>query len=136
MRREDRGAGVLGAAAGLLVTVLFLALAVQILLSLYATTTVRVTLHDAASRAADQGVVGDRAAVDRIAAQAERSLGPMGERTSILLEPRDLDGRGLPDVVVGEAVSVPPRVVPASLGGLSGFGEVRVGVRVRVERPR
>jgi hypothetical protein len=38
--------------------------------------------------------------------------------------------------VAGEAVSVPPRFVPRSVGGMLGFEEVRASVRVRVERFR
>ena len=70
----------------------------------------------------------------RFADEAEASLGRMGERTTIVLSVADDDGDGVPDVVVGRAVSQPPRVVPSSLGGMVGFEEIRVGVRVRIER--
>jgi hypothetical protein len=123
---------VISSAAGLLVALLFVVFAAQVLLGLYATSTVRATVHDAASRAANEGATpGDLA---RLADQAEASLGTMGERTTVSLEAVDTDGDGGADVVVGRAVAVPPRVVPRSVGGMVGFDQVRVGVRVRIER--
>lgn len=120
--------------AGLTVFLMFLVFAVQVLFGLYATSTVRATLHDAASRAA----AGGRSAPDlaRLADEAEASLGAMGERTEITLRLVDEDGDGAGDAVVGDAVAVPPRVVPPSIGGMLGFEEVRASVRVRVERFR
>lgn len=132
----DAGVGLIGSVAALLAAILFLAFSAQVLLSLYATTTVRATLHDAASRAANQGTTVSQQALDEIATRSMTSLGQMGDRTSIVLEAVDTDGNGEADVVVGEAVSVPPRLVPASVTGVAGFDEVRVGVRVRIERPR
>lgn len=134
--RDDGGIGVISSASALLVTILFLTLAVQVLLGLYATTTLRTALHGAASSAANEHVAGDRAALARIAGEAEGSLGRMGDRTAITLEPVDADGDGAPDVITGEAVGVPPRVVPGSVSGMVGVDEIRVGVRVRIERPR
>lgn len=121
--------------AGLLVVVLFLMFATQVMLGLYATSTLRATLHDAASRAANQRA-GAPVDLDRLAAEAQGSLGRMGERTTIRLDVVDTDGDGAADVVVGEAVTTPPRVVPRSLGGVIGFDRVRAGTRVRIERPR
>jgi hypothetical protein len=122
--------------AGLLVALMFLAFSVQVMLGLYATSVVRATLHDAASRAANHGAGHAPADLARYAAEAEASLGRMGERTSISLETVDTDGNGIGDVIAGEARTVPPRVVPASVGGMIGFEEISVGVRVRIERPR
>lgn len=134
--RDDGGVGAIGSASALLVTILFLAFAVQVMLSLYATTTLRATLHDAASEAANQEAAFDHAELARLAQDAEGSLGRMGDRTSITLEPVDTDSDDLPDAIAAEAVSVPPQVVPRSVGGMVGFEEIRVGVQVRVERPR
>jgi hypothetical protein len=117
------------------VAILFMAFAAQVLLGLYATSTLRATLHDVASRAANQPVAtpGELA---RLADQAEASLGPMGRRTAIVLELEDSDGDGVADVVVGRAVAEPPRLVPRSVGGMVGFEQIRAGVRVRLERVR
>ena len=137
-RWADAGVGMVSSVAGFLVFVLFLMLAVQVLYGLYATSTVRATLHDAASRAASAGDGRNGSAVDlrRLAAEAEASLGEMGERTTIALRVEDDDGDGLGDVVVGDAVAVPPRFVPSSIGGMVGFEQVTASVRVRIERPR
>jgi hypothetical protein len=131
----DRGAGMIGSVAGLVVAILFMAFSAQVLLGLYATSTLRATLYDAASRAANQGVATP-AGLARLADEAEASLGRMGERTTITLEVEDTDGDAAPDVVVGQAVARPPRVVPRSVGGMVGFEEIRAGVRVRIERLR
>lgn len=135
--RDDRGSGMVSAIAGLTVFLMFLLFAVQVLFGLYATSTVRATLHDAASRAAAGNPQGpqDRD-LARLAAEAEDSLGAMGERTEITLRLVDDDGDGTGDAVEGDAVAVPPRFVPPSIGGMVGFEEVRASVRVRVERFR
>ena len=133
-REDDRGAGMVSSLAGLTVFLLFLLLAVQVLVGLYATSTVKATLHDAASRAATQGT--DEVDLARLSDQAEASLGAMGDRTDIELRLVDDDGDGTGDVVAGEAVSVPPRFVPRSVGGMLGFEEIRASVRVRIERFR
>ncbi|HEY8547682.1 MAG TPA: hypothetical protein VIL36_21615 [Acidimicrobiales bacterium] len=122
-----------GAVTGLVVTLMLLALATQIMLGLYATSTVRATLHHAASRAANEGVAGP-GGLARLEREAEASLGAMGERTTIDLRMADDDGDGVPDVIVGRAISHPPRMVPSSLGGMVGFERIDVGVRVRIER--
>lgn len=121
--------------AGLLVFLMFLLAATQVLVGLYATTTVRATLHDAASRAADGGTASPDG-LARLADEAEASLGTMGERTEVTLAFEDGDGDGAADAVAGEAVSVPPRFVPSWLGGMIGFEQVTASVRVRVERFR
>lgn len=129
----------IGSVAGLLVAILFLAFAVQVMLGLYATSTLRATLHDAAARAANSRAGPGPVSVVELAAlarQAEASLGAMGERTTVMLELVDDDGDGIDDVVVGHAVAMPPRVVPPSIGGMVGFEQIRVGVRVRLEQFR
>lgn len=133
-RRGDRGTGLVGSLAGLTVVLLFMTFAAQVLLGLYATSTLRATLHDAASRAADQR--SSQPDLGRLAARAEASLGEMGDRTTITLQLVDEDGDGAADVVVGHAVAVPPRLVPPSIGGMIGFDQIDVAVRVRIERLR
>jgi hypothetical protein len=120
---------------GVTVALLLMAFAAQVLLGLYATSTLRAVVHDAAARAADDGGASP-AELARLARSAEASLGEMGRRTTISLRLEDVDGDGLADVVVGRAVAVPPRTIPRSLGGMVGFDQVHAGVRVRVERVR
>jgi hypothetical protein len=134
MLTDDRGVGMVSTAAGFLVFLVFLLLAVQVLYGLYATSTVRGALNDAASRAAN-GVAGE-AELARLADDAERSLGPMGGRTTILLRLEDDDADGVPDVVVGSALADPPRFVPPGLSGIAGLDDIDVSVRVRIERFR
>jgi hypothetical protein len=131
---DDRGVGMLPTAAGFVVFLLFLLLAVQVLYGLYATSTVRGVLNDAASRAANG--VATEAELARLADDAERSLGPMGDRTTILLRLVDDDADGVPDVVAGSAVADPPRFVPPPLGRMGGLVDIDVAVRVRIERRR
>ena len=131
---DDRGVGMVPTAAGFLVFLVFLLLAVQVLYGLYATSTVRGALNDAASRAAN-GLAGE-AELARLADDAERSLGPMGGRTTILLRLVDDDADGVPDVVVGSALADPPRFVPPGLSGIAGLDDIDVSVRVRIERFR
>lgn len=116
---------------------LFLFFALQVMFGLYATSALRATLSDAASRAASSGAVGQDD-LQRLADEAEASLGEMGRRPSTVIELElvDEDGDGVGDVVVGRARAVPPRIVPPSIGGMIGFDEVTAGVRVRVERAR
>jgi hypothetical protein len=134
-RRRDGGFGMIGSLAGLTVTVLFLALATQVMIGLYTTSMLRATLHDAASRAANEGAASP-GELRRLAAEGEASLGRMGRRTTIDVTVADDDGDGAPDVVIGHARTSPPRVIPLSMGGMVGFESVSVGVRVRIERFR
>jgi hypothetical protein len=119
--------------AGVTVFLMFLLFAVQVMFGLYATSTLRATLHDAAARAASGGAGTGPSDLARLADQAEGTLGAMGDRSEITLRLVDEDGDGSGDAVVGEAVAVPPRVVPPSIGGMVGFEQVRAAVRVRVE---
>jgi hypothetical protein len=122
---------------GFVVFLLFLFLAMQVMFGLYATSTLRATLDDAASRAAAGGG-SSPAELARLADEAKASLGEMGRRPSTVIELElvDEDGDGLGDVVVGRAQAVPPRFVPPSIGGMIGFEQITAGVRVRVERVR
>lgn len=123
---------------GFLVFLMFLFFAMQVMFGLYATSTLRATLNDAASRAAAGGGTVTPAELEHLAAEAENSLGEMGRQPSTVIELElvDEDGDGLGDVVVGRGRAVPPRFVPASIGGMIGFEQVTAGVRVRVERLR
>jgi hypothetical protein len=129
--------GVFATSMGFLVFLLFLFFAMQVMFGLYATSTLRSTLYDAASRAAAGGGSAP-ADLERLARDAEGSLGEMGRRPSTVLELQavDEDGDGQVDAIVGRARAVPPRFVPPSIGGMIGFEQVTAGVRVRVERVR
>lgn len=130
----DRGAGLVGSIAGVTVFLLFLLLAVQAIVGLYATSTLRSVLHDTVSRAADRQPGSAPPDLAQLASEARSSLGGMGERSDISLRLADDDGDGVADAVVGDAVAVPPRLMPRSLGGMVGFDEIHASVRVRVER--
>jgi len=129
---------VFSTSVGFLVFLMFLFFAMQVMFGLYATSTLRATLNDAASRAAAGGGTVTAAELDVLAAEAEASLGEMGRQPSTVIELElvDEDGDGLGDVVVGRARAVPPRFVPPSMGGMIGFEQVTAGARVRVERLR
>jgi len=129
---------VFSTSVGFLVFLMFLFFAMQVMFGLYATSTLRATLNDAASRAAAGGGTVTAAELDVLAAEAEASLDEMGRQPSTVIELDlvDEDGDGLGDVVVGRARAVPPRFVPPSMGGMIGFEQVTAGARVRVERLR
>ena len=122
---------------GFLVFLIFLFFAMQVMFGLYATSTLRATLNDAASRAA-AGAGTSPADLEVLAREAEASLGEMGQRPSTVIELElvDEDNDGLGDVIIGRAQAVPPRFVPPSVGGMIGFEQITAGVRVRVERVR
>jgi Flp pilus assembly protein TadG len=129
---DDRGVGLVATAAAFVVFLVLLLLAVQVLYGLYATSVVRGVLNDAASRAANDAA--GEAELERLADDAERSLGRMGDRTTIQLRLMDDDADGVADVVAGSAVADPPRFVPPPLGGVAGLDDIDVAVRVRIER--
>jgi hypothetical protein len=132
---DDAGAGALSTAIGFLVFLTCMFLALQVIFGLYATSTVRATLEDAASLAANGGGASP-AELERLAAEAEQSLGAIGRRPStvIELEVVDEDGDGTGDVVFGHAVVEPPRFAPGA--GILGLDMITASVRVHVERAR
>jgi hypothetical protein len=117
-------------AAGVLVFLLFLLFAVQLLFGLYATSTVTAVAHDAALRAAAAGAPP----LERIEADARRSLGEVGSTAGFTWGLDDTDGDGAGDTVVLEIVAAPPRFLPASISTVIGQEEIRRVVRVRVEQ--
>lgn len=127
--QRDRGVGLISTAAGIIVFLLFLLLAVQLLFGLYAASTVTAVANDAAQRAAAHGA----APLEEIEQDARGMLGQVGESATFEWAEHDGDGDGDSDTVVLEVVATPPRFVPSSVGGLVGLDEVRRVVRVRRE---
>lgn len=127
----DRGAGLISSAAGILVFILFLVFAVQLLFSLYASSTVTAVAHDAAARAAS---VPERD-WDLIGGEVRGHLGRMGDEADITWGTEDADGDGGVDTVALRIVVVPPRLVPRSLGDGVGLGAIDRTARARLERP-
>jgi Flp pilus assembly protein TadG len=128
--RQDRGAGLLSTAAGVVVFLVFLLFAVQLLFGLYASSTVTAVANDAATRAAS----AHAPSLAVIEAEARASLGEIGEEASFTWALDDSDGDGVDDTVVLEVVASPPRFIPSSIGGSIGLDEVRRLVRIRTER--
>lgn len=127
--RGDRGAGIISTAAGVVVFLMFLLFAVQLLFALYASSTVTAVTSDAAHRAASS----DAPDLRSIEADARSNLGQVGDDAEFTWDAIDSDGDGEPDTIALEVVAVPPRFVPASIGGVVGFGEIRRTARVRIE---
>lgn len=128
--RSDRGTGLISTAAGVVVFLMFLLLAVQLLFGLYASSTVTAVANDAAVRAASAGAPP----LDRIEEDARRNLGEVGASATFTWSTDDADGDGVDDTIVLEVVARPPRFVPPSVGGAIGVGEIRRSVRVRLEQ--
>lgn len=126
---DERGAGLISTASGVVVFLMFLLFAVQLLFSLYASSTVSAVTSDAAHRAAARGAPP----LPVIEAEARSNLGRVGEGAAFDWATVDTDRDGADDTLVLEVVAAPPRVVPRSLGGTLGLGEIRRTVRVRLE---
>lgn len=128
----DRGAGLISTAAGVLVFLLFLLLAVQLLYSLYASSTVTAVAHDAVQQAA---LAGAPSLAD-IEADARRSLGEIGAAATFRWSTDDQDRNGRPDTLVLQVVAHPPRFVPRSIGDGVGLGVIDRTTRARIEEAR
>jgi hypothetical protein len=129
MSHRDRGAGAISTAAGVLVLLMFLLGAVQLLFSLYASSTVTAIANDAAQRAAAHGAPP----LATIEADARATLGAVGDAASFTWDLDDADGDGDDDTLVLRVVALPPRFVPRSIGEGLGFGVIDRTVRVRLE---
>ncbi len=132
MLRHDRGTGAISTAAGVVVFLVFLLGAVQLLFSLYASSTVTAVANDAARRAALRGA----APVEDVEADARASLGRVGEDAEFTWGLEDTDGDGTDDVLVLQVSALPPRFVPRSIGEGLGLGVIERTVRVRLEEPQ
>jgi len=133
--RADRGAGLIGTIAGVLVFLGFLLFAVQLLINLYATSTATSAAFDGARLVAGSRTDhGSPEAVARARAEAERrmrdELGQLGDRVTFDWSASDGD-------VVAVRIQGPvPRFLLPGLGGPLGFDHIDRTARVRVEVPR
>ncbi|MDQ6696583.1 MAG: hypothetical protein M3Z46_03895 [Actinomycetota bacterium] len=131
---DERGAGLVGTFAGVLVFIVFLLFAVQLLFNLYATSAVTAAGLDAARVvAAEQIDHRDAAGVEAATAQAEAKaravLGRYGNHVSF--------GWRIDNEVVRLHLRVTnPRVFFGRLGSAIGFDTVDRTVQVRVEKYR
>ena len=128
-RGGQEGVGLISTAAGVLVFLMFLLLAVQLLFGLYASSTVTAVANDAATRAAS----ADAPPLAAIEAEARDSLGEVGQGATFAWDVDDADDDGTADTVVLEVIAHPPRFIPPSIGGSLGVEEIRRVVRVRAE---
>jgi hypothetical protein len=126
---HDRGTGAISTAAGVLVFLIFLVGAVQLLFSLYASSTVTAVANDAAQRAAAAGAPP----LSVIEADARATLGRVGDEASFTWRRDDADGDGADDTLVLRVIARPPRFVPPSIGDGIGLGAIDRTIRVRLE---
>ena len=132
LRSDDRGAGLIGTIGGVTVVLLFLLFAVQLLIGLYANTTVTAIATDTAQRAAGRDANRSPAALEAYATDAEASLaGVDGEVDFGASE--DLDGDGEPEVIVVRVTADAPRFVPGFLAVDLGIGRIEETIRLDVE---
>lgn len=127
--RRDAGVGAISTAAGVLVFLCFLLGAVQLLFSLYASSTVTAVANDAAQRAAAHGAPD----LSLIEADARASLGSIGDEATFEWTLDDTDDDGNDDTVVLHVTAEPPRLVPPSIGNGLGFGVIDRTIRIRIE---
>lgn len=127
----DDGTGTVGTAAGVLVLLAFLLLAVQLLFALYASSTITAVTHDAAQRAALEG-----SSLAVIESEARAGLGRVGQDATFEWSTDDHDGDGTADTIVLRVRAQPPRFLPRSIGEGVGLGIVERTARARIERSR
>jgi hypothetical protein len=129
-RADDRGAGLVGAIAGMTAFLAFMLFAVQLLTNLYATSVVTSATYDGARRAAETAGHHDDPAVRREVEQHVRDLlGAYGQDAAF-------DWRGSSDEVVRLRVRIDnPSFLLRSLPADLPFQEVDRTAVVRVEQP-
>lgn len=128
----DRGTALFATAIGVLVFLLFVLFSVQLLFSLYATSTVTAVTNDAVQRAATAGAV-DLAAIED---DAREGLGSVGAAAEFSWEREDADGDGSADTIALRVTASPPRFIPPSIGDAVGLTEVVHTARARIEEFR
>lgn len=130
-RREERGTGLVGTLAGVIVFLVLLLFAVQLSVNLYATTTVTAAGFDAArlvaSKEVDHADPGSVAAARMRGEARFRSLmGAAGDRAV-------LHWSGGADTVRLQVTLHTPTILPRSFGGRVAFGRIDRTFEVRVE---
>jgi hypothetical protein len=133
-RRDERGAGLVGTFAAVIVFIVFLLFAVQLLFNLYATSAVTAAGLDAARVVAAQqvdhsSVAAVQAAKEEAETRARSVLGRYGQRVSFGW------------IIDGESVQLRlhvanPRIFFGALAHNLGFDTIDRTIRVRVERYR
>jgi TadE-like protein len=132
-REPERGAGVIGTAAGFLVFLLLMFAAVQILFNLYATSMVTAAAHDAA-----RDVAGFRSSADRCAATIEAGadfaerMGGYGDAGYAHLQWICTD----PEIISVRVIASHPSILPRRLLGLLSLSELDRTIEVRIEQAR
>lgn len=125
-RAGERGTGTVSAVAGLLAFLGFLLFAVQLLLNLYAASTLTAAAGDAARLVAARGNARDAAALARAEDHVRSLLGRFGDDVTFSWEVGA-------DTVRLRVRAAPPRVLLPALGGAVGFDEIDRTVEARVE---
>jgi hypothetical protein len=125
---EEAGTGLVGTLAGFAAVVLFLLLATQVLVHLYATSAVTAAAYDAARIVS--GSDGGPASQDEAVAHAQGLLGRWSDQ--VLLEFTRTDGEQVVLRVTGQS----PALLPRALNHLTGVGGIEREIVVRTERFR
>lgn len=133
-RRTERGTGLLASAAGVGAFLLFLLFAVQLLVNLYAVTTVSAAGFDAARTVASRQVDhDDSAAVAAAQARAESRFRALLGRAA---DRAELSWTVSADAVQLHVIATPPGILPTTLGRQVAFGHIDRTFVVRVEELR
>ena len=127
---DEGGAGVIGTVMGAGVFLLLMLFAVQVLLGLYTTSVVTAATYDAAKAAAGADAAGSASARADALHNARSQLGGYGRRVEFSW------GDDEPDSVQLTARGPRPSLLPRSLTGPVGLGDIVRTVRVRNERVR
>jgi hypothetical protein len=125
VRSRERGAGLIGTIAGVVVFLAFLTFAVQLLVNLYTASVVTSATYDAARLAATD----DRRPRDLAAAEAlaRDLLGDIGDDARFTWDLSD------PDVIALRVEVRSPRFLMPAIDTALGFDTIDRTVRVRVE---
>lgn len=124
----ERGAGLLGAVAGLVVFLALLTVALQVLVNLHSASVVTAAAYDAARLAADGDGPPTEAREAAAEAHARSLLGSIGDDTTFEWDRSD------PDVVQLRVVAPAPRFLLPVVDGALGLDVVDRTVTVRVEQ--